>query len=758
MPENFEFLNVLASETQSGIRSNVAKFNRQSDNLGDIISNANQRLQVTSKKKQDSDFFFNSQANALSKESDNVTLNIARAKADPFHDLKVLFTDEKSIADYAVDQQKIQNEMNIVQRRFAGGASEYNAELSMIQAELTTVTQQRQLTKETLATSIQAAQGLSTAVAAKTNIVKQQFREMTLADMKQELAEPTIPNLPRGALEDAIREKEKLLVALNKQRGAATDTALEIAAKKFKVINEHPELIPTSVLEEAVRSNKSQLIPELQVAIDPQQAQTVLQAQGASQEKAEELIRSMSLNKIRSASSVRNVSQQLMRAQGGGDSLMIRDPVSGLAIGVNTDSLPSEEKDQFAKLQDANMTLGLIQKQIDDGLLQGQQLINATKATQALEGLVIATEKELSNSISKRAGDKYEGKLAKKSGAEFNERGIIESAQGAAQIGTELLSALTSTAVTSETFGPGWSVGMKSVQLMMDAKLQEYASLHPEMQGETEELDTQERILKMFSQKREQDLETLFAASIKSVNGRGDNLVGEVILQDWLEVGSAQALNHLINTVHVDDPASQSLLQSLLSSDQTLTAEITTANDGFSTLFTLIRMKERKAIADGVLSEGSNLVGELQTMLLKDQTYQQPFMTSLTTPTKDGGGMLNKLVFNNTAPEVFRQSMKQQIMSIPLANIDEAIDAAAGPGNLLSRGVAATGRAIDTFITPTSAFVTNKLLLGDLSTAIFGQGGAIDAVFDENQPQERSVFETAKIVLQNNPDLAQPKQ
>ena len=745
MAEDFQFLNSVTSGAQTGISTNLRKFNRQTDNLSDVLQGVHQQVKTVDTKKAQSDFFFKAQSDKLAQASDKTVLEVAQARADPFHTLKVLFTDEKSIDDLVVQQHKIQNEMNIVNRRFAGAATEYNTELSLIQSELTNAAQQRSLTKEQLGVNIQAAAGLTTAVNTKVQVVQQQLNEMTLAEMKAEFANPTLPDLPRGTLQNAILAKEALMAKLATDRSTKGKSQLEIMAKLFDTVAEHPEMVDRNQLVFSVDQGKP--ISVFGVPIQPNQAQKILELQDKSRDETSGLLAEMAVRSTSAAASLSNVQARLIRANGGGSDLIVVDPITNRVTGLDTTMMPDIEGKLYKQMEKEGSFIQLLQTSLStmqptDPAYQAQ-----SKLLLGMQAKIVDTETDLKTLTSARAADKYVDKAAKASAAQFNEMGFITSPEGAIAIGAELAGSLTSTAVTAETFGAGYSAGMKTTMLIIDRKLKEYASLNPDVQGETEELDTQSLIAKMFSTNRQQDLKDIYRAALKETNARGDNAVGEVIIQDWLEVGTARGLNHMINTVHVDDPASQDVLRSLLSSESTLVGQITQANDGFSTMFALLRLKERKAIADDKLSENSNLVSELQTMMLREKTYQQPWMQDLTNPLKDGAAHLNKLVFDNQSAAVFMQSMMQQVSSIPLDNLDEALDAAAGPGSLLGR---ATSGAVD--------FITGSGTRRAIGAGLDVIGIGIDEIVDDNRPVKRSIFDAAKAVLENNPELAPQKK
>ena len=745
MAEDFQFLNSVTSGAQTGISTNLRKFNRQTDNLSDVLQGVHQQVKTVDTKKAQSDFFFKAQSDKLAQASDKTVLEVAQARADPFHTLKVVFTDEKSIDDLVVQQHKIQNEMNIVNRRFAGAATEYNTELSLIQSELTNAAQQRSLTKEQLGVNIQAAAGLTTAVNTKVQVVQQQLNEMTLAEMKAEFANPTLPDLPRGTLQNAILAKEALMAKLNVERSVRGKSQLEIMAKLFDTVAEHPEMVDRNQLVFSVDQGKP--ISVFGVPIQPNQAQKILELQDKSRDETSGLLAEMAVRSTSAAASLSNVQARLIRANGGGSDLIVVDPITNRVTGLDTTMMPDIEGKLYKQMEKEGSFIQLLQTSLStmqptDPAYQAQ-----SKLLLGMQAKIVDTETELKTLTSARAADKYVDKAAKASAAQFNEMGFITSPEGAIAIGAELAGSLTSTAVTAETFGAGYSAGMKTTMLIIDRKLKEYASLNPDVQGETEELDTQSLIAKMFSTNRQQDLKDIYRAALKETNARGDNAVGEVIIQDWLEVGTARGLNHMINTVHVDDPASQDVLRSLLSSESTLVGQITQANDGFSTMFALLRLKERKAIADDKLSENSNLVSELQTMMLREKTYQQPWMQDLTNPLKDGAAHLNKLVFDNQSAAVFMQSMMQQVSSIPLDNLDEALDAAAGPGSLLGR---ATSGAVD--------FITGSGTRRAIGAGLDVIGIGIDEIVDDNRPVKRSIFDAAKAVLENNPELVPQKK
>lgn len=746
MASEFDFLNELSSDMQAGTVDTARKFKQQTDSLSTILSGVNQQLKTVKSKKRDSDFFFTTQASKLAEASDKVVLDVARAKADPFHGIKVLFSDEKSIHQLAVDHQKIQNEMNIVNRRFSSGSAEYNAELTNIQHELLNATQQRQLTRESLQATTAAASALSTQIGARANIVQQQLSKMTLEDMVRELENPSIPDLPRGTLETAILARQDVMGKLQKTTATGAKNQLEMADKLFSVLSEFPEQIPTDLMQQAVQTNSDTFVPTLGTTVTPQQAQLVLDRQSLAQREQDTLIAEMSMQSAQSEFAFRNATESLIRANPSGYDLITIDPTTGLATGIDTTKLPNDEAELYTKIQDAQGMVNLLESEIRGGTLQGQELLTAARQTSALRSLIIKNNKDLSALAATRAGDRYVDEQAKKAGAEFVEMGLISSPEGAVAVGTELAASLTSTAVSAETFGFGWSVGMKQTMRLFDAKLKEYAALNPQVLGETEELDTEGLILSMLKNERQQEMHTLFRASVKETNARGDNMAGEAVLQDWLEVGSAHAVNHMIDTVHAGDPASQAVLQSVLATQDTLSAAITRSDDGFTTLFTLLRLRERKAIADGALSKESNLVGELQNMLLNDKTYQRPFMKQLTTPAKDGSAMLNKLLFENAAPDVFKQSMKQQIISLPIANIDQAIDSAyQAEDGLLSKAGDLVSGAFRSLVSPGvsegGTFAGSQL------------GTAVDELMKEHQPEERSLFNAARGLIEADPTL-----
>lgn len=667
---NFDFLNDLSRNAQVEIVKEQETFEKQSDNLSELLSNVNVRLKESKKKKRDSQIFFTAEANRLAEKSENITQEVLKARADPFHGLKVLIGASPSIRELAVKHNAVQNEMNRVQRRFTSGLSEFNHEVSAIQDQLSLASTQRKLTQENIAQAGATAQVFRGQVLAQDAIIKQQLDTMLLPDLQEALADPN-SKLPKGLVKKRILEMQGLEAELKRARASKGKTELELFSQFGDIAKKHADLIPESLVAEALATNKT--VTFMGMPITPQTAKILQPLQAKARDERQTLIGELASKSFEAQVGKQNISGAIQRAVGPGVSVIATD-ANGNATGFNFEAVSPEVQKSIAKIQELNQAIDFetsMLSEVDDTEI-GESLATSKAAKEAL---IVDEINNLMDQLVKEGQQGVEDDQAKEAIEQYIRTGRINAPAGANSVLMESNAVAVPGSNSSAVHGIGWGTALNLYAQLYQNNLSEMVPSTPEFQGEDGEIDSDQLLKLALKGSVRKDAEI---ASMNAVNTKTENQfatdVQTAALADWSEIAVVHAIQQLIES-HADETATVDLLTGLIRGDLAL-GEQFTQGDGMATLFATIAVKEAQLKEAGGLPENSNLAGELQSLLLSEQFYAQPSIRQLTQPQTQDAASLAQLAFRNQQHQIFQATLTQNVLSIPLNNVQKALAAA----------------------------------------------------------------------------------
>ena len=685
---DFDILNAIQSDTQSRLGALQSRAQVQHEDLSTILENVNVLVRDTQKRKRDSDLMFANQADDLALKSDQLRQKAMEAAADPFNDLKALFGNTPSMAEWAAQHNAVQNELFAIKRRFTSSTAGYNFDLNEAAQDISFAVQKLAMTEKNISSIAAASQAITTQIQTRSVMFTQQLDTMhTRAELQAELDDPNgeIPkDLVRRRLATLDLAKAELTDALAK----AGKSKLEQAKALFDVLDKHPEFIPEWAVKQALQTNKSVHVPILGISITPQMAKVLFPKQLEQAQVGAKLLSEITRNTLSGRQAFGQVVGIFQRLAGPGTSVLGRD-AQGNALGFNVDALSEDMKRDAATMFDLQSRAHTLQLTLADPSIPPGQL---REQTRLLENQLNRRAMDLRDELVKRAKIDAQlgvvGKQAKESAGRWAELGIIKSDAGAQQLLAEgAIAVIPGTeGKLSTAHGAGWGDGMVVLGTTFNAEIISAGSLFTK-DGEEREFDM-DKILTL--QVRGVDVNVLaiqkaLGQTKLTASGQTVNLVQATILSDWYEIALNRGIRELEES-HAAEPETIAMLQKLRLGTIALALGITTMKDEkgelldtANVLFATLALEEKVLRKAGTLPETSTLVHELQSLMLGDifgdpekgkSLYDLPEILSLAVPTTKEGASLNWVLFRNKAFATFRAGLQNIVGSVPLGDFD----------------------------------------------------------------------------------------
>lgn len=683
IPEmDFDILNQIQSKTRSRLGTLQNRAHEQQHDLSTILEGVNTTVKDTRKRKRDSDLMFTQQANELAVKSDQIRQNAMEAAADPFNELKALFGDTLSMAEWAARHNSVQNELSAVKRRFTASAAGYNFDLEEAAGKIQFSMQKLAFTKENISGITAANQAILTTINAQSAMFTQQLDTMhTKAELQAELNDPN-GEIPKDLVRRRILILDLALEELKTARAAKGKSLLEIKKMELDIIQKHPELLSVATAEQAIQSNQNVIEPNTGITITPQIAKIIRVQQKERAQIDAKLTTSLLENQMRATHAFAQIAAVLGRSGGAGVNVFARDE-QGFVTGFNPDAVSAEMRQDAAAMFDLQTVSQTLQNTLQDPTTTPE----VRKQIRTSQFAINQQVHELRNKIVKKAKAdiqlNVEDKEAKKSASRWVEFGNIQSIPGAKGLliegATSVISGVESTLSTAH--GAGWGEGLIVFGAKFNADIASAGKIFDAEGKVDKDKITALRISDI-------DLFDLtFQNALGEVNANGDNKIQAAILSDFYEVTMVRGVREM-EARHAAEPETVSMLKSLILGTVALDPGITTMPnkdkkgeflDSANVLFATLALKEKQLQEVGTLPKTSTLVHELQSILLGDvignpelgqSIYDLPEIVSLTIPTSMEGASLNFLFFRNKIKAMLQRGLQNIVRSIPLSKID----------------------------------------------------------------------------------------
>lgn len=675
---DFDILNDIQSQTRKRLGTLQNRTHEQQHDLSTILEGVNATVKDTRKRKRDSDLMFTTQANKLNIQSDELRQKAMEAAADPFNELKALFGDTPSMAEWAARHNAVQNELSSVKRRFAATAAGYNFDLGEATDRIQFAIQKLSLTTSNITNLTAANQAILANINVHSAVFTQQLDTMLRPDLQAELDDPQ-GQIPK----DLVRQRLQLLnlaeAELKTARLTKGKTQLEKATALAKYVTTYAELVSEPVVNQAIETQKPVFSPALGVNIDPQMAR-IIQVQQKERASIDAKLTSTLLeNQMRARQAFAQIAGVLSRTGGAGVNVFARDE-QGMLIGFNPDAVSAEMRQDAAVMFDLQTKSQSLQQAIVD-----PATTDTVREQLRLSQFAINQQAhEMRNKIVEKAKEDaqllVEDKEAKKAASHWVEFGNVKSIPGARGLLIEgATSVITGTESTLSTaLGAGWGDGYAIFGTKFNADIAAAGKIF-DAEGK---IDVDKVTALRISDVDLFDL--TFQNALGEVDVNGDNKVQVAILSDFYEITMNRVIREVINN-HPAEPATVAMLKSTILGVIALDPSITAMKgkdgkvlDPANVLFATIALKEKQLQDAGTLPKTSTLIHEIKGLLLGDfidnpeekrSIYDDPEIAALTTPTTKEGASLNFLLFRNKVKTMFQRGMQNIASSVPLDKV-----------------------------------------------------------------------------------------
>lgn len=675
---NFDVLNLIEKQDRSQLGVLQQRSTRQQADLSTILEGVHTTVRKTLVDKRDSDLIFTARAEELSLESEKIRQNAMEAAADPFNELKALFGNTPSMADWAAKHSAIQNDLSVLQRQYTSTAAGYNFNLDSAAMDVSQAQQKLALTTANITSIGAASSAVIAKIAAQSAIVTQQLDTIhTRKDLQAELDDPN-GQLPKDLVRRRLLTLDLAMAEIADAKSKAGKSRLELMAKLFDVYTRFSEFIPTSVMDDAIRTGQDVFVPLFGTIMSPQQAKILkVQQMERAQVDATKLAE-LTRNTMAGQQAITQIVDMFARVAGPGDFGKLGQNSQNVALGFDLASLPEEMKKSATLMMDIKnraeiLQLTLADPNFKDSNLRAQMqlLVNATN----LEAIDLRSSIE--KQVSEEAQIGVKGKEAKAEAARFARSGVVKSPIGA----EDLLAQGTKGVVALH--GPGYNAGYTIFSTIYNQEVSSTLDLFDE-DGKLKEGAANT----FLAQTQRGDVETLAVqTALGQLDADGRNKIQVAIASDWLELTFNFAVRE-IEARHASEPEVVAGLKSLRSGTIALNPmfasivdeqgkPLDTANVLFSALAVMVRGLEKS----GALSKESTLIHELYGLLLGDTSdfgdpnrqstlYQQPQMRAMTTASTKEGAALAFKIFQNQPHQFLVSAMQNVVRNIPIDNLD----------------------------------------------------------------------------------------
>ena len=681
---NFDFLNVISDVNQTEASALSRQQQGQFNDLSSILSNVNVLVKDTRKRKRDTEITYSQQFNDLANQSDQIRQQAVEAAADPFNELKAIFTDTPSMDEWAARHNAVTNQINRLRRQYAADQSAYNFEMTEIAHEIQFARQRLALTRENIAGVTAASQAVVSQVQARSAQFGQQLSTMLLPDLKEELADPE-GQIPKGMVRDRILLIESAMADAKKARSAAGKSLLERKKLEFEVLTKFPELLSEDAINAALIGEKTVAEPFTGITITPQIAESVQTFQQQKQQERAAVLAGITENSIAGAQAFGQSVSILERTSGPGVDIFARDE-SGLPVGFDADKLPAEMRQIASVMSDLTTQARTIDSTLQMAEIEGTDLNDELRERMVvMKGELNRRAQDLRDELVKLAKENAQsgmkGKEAKEAVGQWVEFGVMRNETGAVQVLTENSASAIPGLDTSATHGIGWGAGMEVFGTKFKTEFDAAVANEPELFGEdAEDLDSGALLAAILKGNVPASQAGNLATSraLRELNERGQNKIADVVLNDWYETAINAGIRSMMQN-HAGEQQTIQALDGLILGNIALSPDVTQRRDengklldGINVLFVSLAQMQKQLQETGALPAEADLVNEFKTLMLTGEFYQSPEIRNLTKTKTEAAASLNRVIFNNRAHEHLMSGLVKVIRSVPVANISDA--------------------------------------------------------------------------------------
>ena len=684
LPEvDFDFMNAVTQSTQTRTGELANEVRSAGFDLSTTLNSVHLQLKESRQKKRDSDLLLRTQVNDLANQSDAVMQNAMEANADPFNELKALFTDTPSMAEWGARQNAIQNQMNKAKRGHSATQAEHNFDLTEIASSLQFERQKLALKRGEIADITASAQAIATQVNTAGLLVNQQLDTIgTRPELVAEFEDPK-GQLPKFLVRQRIEDMDAATAALSAGRSAAGKSALERKKLELEVAEKFPHSINPFVTAQVLKTGQAMRDPNTTIMVTPEIANiTKIEVEKRTRERAEAIVL-MTKNDLQGASAAAHSMGVTARLAEPGVAAFGYDE-NGEVTGVNRDSIPRDMQimlDGIRQLQTAYK--GREHVLAIDGVLTGAarhqaEVVQFEISRQIQEADALYTKRAIEEATLGVNDDQ-----AKEAITQWITTGFIRNENGANMLLAESVGSSTPGLDTSSTQGPGYSAMMEFYSVAFKDEFDTLIGASGDLVDEDGNINSAQLLSSILSQTAsvKDKAATASANAMRLVDGRQRNIMAAAGLNDWYEVAASYAIQDVMS-LHTNEPETLKALQSLLMGDQALSNSVMhetigdtgTELDGMLVLFGRLALLDQELHTSGALPEDASMLNEFRNRIMDKNFYNSARVVSLTRPKTDEASSINRILFSNNARGQFSTGLQQKIGAVPVADIAEQME------------------------------------------------------------------------------------
>ena len=679
--QNFDFLDAVSNQSTQQVGNLALTAQDQATHLSELLNDVNTSFTDIRKRKRDTDIAHGHQANMLAERSDQIHQQTLEAAADPFNGIKALFGGGKTMAEWAAEQNLVQNELNSINRRYASKIAGYSFEMGEQAQKLALGRQKLQLTRENLAAIREGSAAIQQEVVTQMALQNQQLMTMTLPELVAEFEDPK-GQIPGGMIEDRIWNLKKMQAEAAAARSSAGKSQLERRKLELEVLDKYAEFIDESVINFSIANNVDVKDPTTGIVIRPQDAEKIQVAQQKALGERAKILADLTMESLQGGVATAQTMGILVRSAGFGETVFTRDE-NGQINGFDPTGLTPELQGLAAQQAE----LVMIVDALDTALELDPENTDARQQTVVLRAALSRKAKALRDNIAKTAVDSatrgIENDLTKEGIADFVEFGKIRNEAAA----NNVLMANTMSAA-GEAHGVGWSdafnVYAPAFRSEWDGAIANDPDLFKGSAGEDGEIDSKALLAAILGSKvNSSDAPGLASMrALHQLNPQQQNLMQDKALNAWYEVATNHAIRMMMEN-HAGETETTKALDSLILGTIALSPAVTQVTDengveldGVNVLFSRLGIIQEQLKQSGALPETADLVNEFRGIILnnKSEIWKHPDIVDLTTPRTEVGAAINRMIFNGRARDQFIGGLQKVIQSAPTHNMAEVME------------------------------------------------------------------------------------
>lgn len=622
-------------------------------------------------------------SNMLLQESDLITQDIRRAEADPWHDIKVLFTDEKSIGDLAADQNLIQNGMNSLSRANQQSIYKYQFDLTKIQNSLAFANKKRE--NALFDVNATAAQASATVrqVEAKRVFFDEQLNAMPyeqLIQLRGDLQAGKRNDFDDFSVEMKIREWDDKIIK-SKTSGAEK---IQKMAKDWELS------IPRAELNASIRNNSGDLVfkvpgTELAITYNHEMQLAAQAAQATAKDERAEGHKKFVSNTTDVFLQQEHFENMMMRYLSLSPSAeMFTTDANGETV-LDFSSLPGSTPELTAQLTGVDSAIRGLQRQLrgfdkdsfSGGATEGMSASNTSDAVadETVAQIQVLGMKrqelylEMEKQVLAEAQKPFQSEAGKQTVADYIQRGFVSPHVAETRIA--LSESLVNNASAGTAFG-GSSIGYRQGLATLSAATREEYRKAAEGSGD--------EIFKLFQAEGEDSKQAAMAAlfnnapklkvaeiQMRSLNktAGGVNMHQTATLTAWNKDALRQGFEWL-KSKHANEKATLAVLEPFMTARNHGQMQPRYINSDTGMLDLMVDLSNRSFIMheQSALDPTQNLARELQEYMLSPEFYASPGILNMTKPKSLIEAEYAASVFGNNHSDAFKASFSYNLAPI----------------------------------------------------------------------------------------------